>query len=76
MRQLPLKKLTHGTRKDLSYRDQVQKPRHVQIAAIAERVKIRIAVPLEFTAFEQASVCMFTHDNIESSALNWRWLDY
>ena len=34
----------------------------VQIAAIPEEMKIRIAVPLEFITIVQTSGCMFTHN--------------
>ena len=33
-----------------------------QLAAILETMKIRIAVPLEFTTIEQTSVCLFIHN--------------
>jgi len=37
-----------------------------QVIAVPEKMKIRIAVPLEFITIEQTSVCTFTHNKIHT----------
>jgi hypothetical protein len=43
---------------------------HVQIEAIPEKMKIRIAVPLEFITTAQTKVCMLTHNKNHRSKVS------
>jgi len=42
----------------------------LRIEAVPEKMKIRIAVPLEFITIEQTSVCMFIHNKNRAKVAN------